>query len=344
MLIKSKKFILFSKKNVLINRFIVLFIYILLINTIYSSYSFLSREDTSPEKVAPKILNLINENFLGTNGENNIYFTNIGDYLLEMKFLYLNFIPGEISTDKYSTGLEFFAYIDNFIEFIFSLKLTKDVKNKGVSIIYNSEANSTRLSFQLKKINANIILNFIEFEKLANNTYKYNFGKMYDIFINTNNENYPGKINKFLQDNEKELEVFLLNSFENYLRNITSHYPKTDGVILYETVIAYIKSYKTFSYSKSSKYSDIKIVFKEFKEEEIFFEDGGIYFSNVNVKFDVTLSFYYTKSYEKIIPYIKFLGGKFSYKTTDIILDDLPLSGILDYVFNFVINFYNDNY
>jgi hypothetical protein len=344
MLIKSKKFILFSKKNVLINRFLVLFIYILLINTIYSSYSFLSREDTSPEKVAPKILNLINENFLGTNGENNIYFTNIGDYLLEMKFLYLNFIPGEISTDKYSTGLEFFAYIDNFIEFIFSLKLTKDVKNKGVSIIYNSEANSTRLSFQLKKINANIILNFIEFEKLANNTYKYNFGKMYDIFINTNNESYPGKINKFLQDNEKELEVFLLNSFENYLRNITSHYPKTDGVLLYETVIAYIKSYKTFSYSKSSKYTDIKIVFKEFKEEEIFFEDGGIYFSNVNVKFDVTLSFYYSKSYEKIIPYIKFLGGKFSYKTTDIILDDLSLSDILDYVFNLVINFYNDNY
>lgn len=344
MLIKSKKFILFSKKNVLINRFLVLFIYILLINTIYSSYSFLSREDTSPEKVAPKILNLINENFLGTNGENNIYFTNIGDYLLEMKFLYLNFIPGEISTDKYSTGLEFFAYIDNFIEFIFSLKLTKDVKNKGVSIIYNSEANSTRLSFQLKKINANIILNFIEFEKLANNTYKYNFGKMYDIFINTNNESYPGKINKFLQDNEKELEVFLLNSFENYLRNITSHYPKTDGVLLYETVIAYIKSYKTFSYSKSSKYTDIKIVFKEFKEEEIFFEDGGIYFSNVNVKFDVTLSFYYTKSYEKIIPYIKFLGGKFSYKTTDIILDDISLSDILDYVFNLVINFYNDNY
>ena len=344
MLIKSKKFILFSKKNVLINRFLVLFIYILLINTIYSSYSFLSREDTSPEKVAPKILNLINENFLGTNGENNIYFTNIGDYLLEMKFLYLNFIPGEISTDKYSTGLEFFSYIDNFIEFIFSLKLTKDVKNKGVSIIYNSEANSTRLSFQLKKINANIILNFIEFEKLANNTYKYNFGQMYDIFINTNNENYPGKINKFLQDNEKELEVFLLNSFENYLRNITSHYPKTDGVLLYETVIAYIKSYKTFSYSKSSKYTDIKIVFKEFKEEEIFFEDGGIYFSNVNVKFDVTLSFYYSKSYEKIIPYIKFLGGKFSYKTTDIILDDLSLSDILDYVFNFVINFYNDNY
>ena len=344
MLIKSKKFILFSKKNVLINRFLVLFIYILLINTIYSSYSFLSREDTSPEKVAPKILNLINENFLGTNGENNIYFTNIGDYLLEMKFLYLNFIPGEISTDKYSTGLEFFAYIDNFIEFIFSLKLTKEVKNKGVSIIYNSEANSTRLSFQLKKINANIILNFIEFEKLANNTYKYNFGKMYDIFINTNNESYPGKINKFLQDNEKELEVFLLNSFENYLRNITSHYPKTDGVLLYETVIAYIKSYKTFSYSKSSKYTDIKIVFKEFKEEEIFFEDGGIYFSNVNVKFDVTLSFYYTKSYEKIIPYIKFLGGKFSYKTTDIILDDISLSDILDYVFNLVINFYNDNY
>ena len=105
MLIKSKKFILFSKKNVLINRFLVLFIYILLINTIYSSYSFLSREDTSPEKVAPKILNLINENFLGTNGENNIYFTNIGDYLLEMKFLYLNFIPGEISTDKYFVGL-----------------------------------------------------------------------------------------------------------------------------------------------------------------------------------------------------------------------------------------------
>jgi len=344
MLIKSKKFILFSKKNVLINRFLVLFIYILLINTIYSSYSFLSREDTSPEKVAPKILNLINENFLGTNGENNIYFTNIGDYLLEMKFLYLNFIPGEISTDKYSTGLEFFSYIDNFIEFIFSLKLTKEVKNKGVSIIYNSEANSTRLSFQLKKINANIILNFIEFEKLANNTYKYNFGQMYDIFINTNNENYPGKINKFLQDNEKELEVFLLNSFENYLRNITSHYPKTDGVLLYETVIAYIKSYKTFSYNKSSKYTDIKIVFKEFKEEEIFFEDGGIYFSNVNVKFDVTLSFYYSKSYEKIIPYIKFLGGKFSYKTTDIILDDLSLSDILDYVFNFVINFYNDNY
>ena len=344
MLIKSKKFILFSKKNVLINRFLVLFIYILLINTIYSSYSFLSREDTSPEKVAPKILNLINENFLGTNGENNIYFTNIGDYLLEMKFLYLNFIPGEISTDKYSTGLEFFAYIDNFIEFIFSLKLTKEVKNKGVSIIYNSEANSTRLSFQLKKINANIILNFIEFEKLANNTYKYKFGQMYDIFINTNNENYPGKINKFLQDNEKELEVFLLNSFENYLRNITSHYPKTDGVILYETVIAYIKSYKTFSYSKSSKYTDMKIVFKEFKEEEIFFEDGGIYFSNVNVKFDVTLRFYYTKSYEKIIPYIKFLGGKFSYKTTDIILDDISLSDILDYVFNLVINFYNDNY
>ena len=60
------------KKNLFnINNFF-LFINILLINSIFSRDISFSRDDTDPDKVAPEMLELIDENFKGKNGDNYI--------------------------------------------------------------------------------------------------------------------------------------------------------------------------------------------------------------------------------------------------------------------------------
>ena len=143
------------KKNLFnINNFF-LFINILLINSIFSRDISFSRDDTDPDKVAPEMLELINENFNGKNGDNYIYTKNFGDYTLELKLLFLSFDPEEIIIDQYSLKFKFFSYNEIFIDSIFSLKITKNqnyMNDNGVHIMYNSNQNSSDLSFQLKNI------------------------------------------------------------------------------------------------------------------------------------------------------------------------------------------------
>lgn len=337
MLIKSGKFISFHITKLIYS---ILFINIILINSVYAGKSLSCREDTDPEAVAPKIIKLINENYLGENGENNLYLKNIGDYSLEMKFLFLNLIEGEININYLSTGGIFFSYINPNIDIIFSLRFSKIPKNEGVSVLYDTP----KLDFKLKSIYANIETDYIEFEKQPNNTYKHVIGQRTTISIDNTSLKYPEKIKKFLNDNEKELELFLLNSFDNYIRNITDYYPKSNEILLYETVVLYIKRYKTFSVSKYEQFSNLKIFFKEFKEEKIFYRDGTVIISNVNIKFDFITNNYYTTPYDVIVPFITCYGEYFYFLSTKVKVGELLLSDILDFVFKTIIKFYTEEY
>ena len=101
----------------------------------------------------------------------------------------------------------------------------------------------------------------------------------------------------------------------------------------------YIRTYKTFSVNKYS--SDKKITFKEFKEEKIYVEEGAIYFSNINIKFDVILEpSHYSTSYEKVIPYITCANNNFYFKSIDIIVQNISLKSVLENIFDLIINYY----
>ena len=319
------------------------FINLLIINIIHCSKWAFNRGDIEPKQVAPKMLKLINENFLGLQGENNLYTKNISDYSLELKFLYLNFMPEETLTSSLPTGLKFFSYIQISIDFILSLKITKNKKNEGVNIIYSPDMNSPNLSFKLKNLNANVYLNFIEFENQPNSTYKYKIGQNRNISLDKTNFRYTDKINKILEDKEKDLELFLFESFENYLKNITNSYPKANEILLYETVLAYIKAYKSFPISDDIKYSNTRIIFKRFKEEKVTCSGKEVVFSNINIIFDITDDFS-TNSYNVTIPYISFQNDFYIIKADNIKIQGILLSSILDYNFNRIIKYYIYDY
>lgn len=322
-----------------LNYIFIFYINLSLINIIHCRTNVFNRDDTSPDTVAPKIYQLINENYLGLNGENNLYTKNLSGYSLELKFLHLNFISEEIGKSTYSPEVIIFSFINIDIDFILSLKFTKNKKNEGVEIIYNSNKNSSNLSFQLNNLYANIHLDFIEFKKQANNTYKYTMGKLKEISFDKKNFRYTKKINKILEENEKEIELFLFESFENYLNNITSNYPKANEILLYETVLSYIKSYKSFPLGDSI-HPTSKIYFKYFKEEKITFLGQEVIISNINIKFDILYNDYYHKPYDVTIPYISCHDEYFNFKTDNIEVDGLLLSNILDNVFNSIIKYY----
>lgn len=326
-----------------LNLILKLFTNLLLINIIHCRIGALIRDDTNPETVAPKMYKLINENYMGKNGENNLYTKNISDYSIDLKILYLSFNPEEI--DKYTlpTGLKFFSYIRINIDFILSLKFTKNKKNEGVDIIYNPENNSPDLSFKLKNLYANIYLNYIEFENQPNSTYKYKIGQIREISFNNKTDfRYTNKINKILEDNMPDLELFLFESFDKYLRNISNSYPKANEILLYETVVEYIKAYKSFPISNDEKYSNYRIFFKQFKEEKITCNGKEVIFTNIKTVFEIRND-YNTDSYNTTIPYLQCQDEYFTFKT-DFMVNDLPLRSILDLVFGRIINFYIDDY
>ena len=114
------------QKTIFYKNFFLIYINILLINSIFSRDISLSRDDANPERVAPTMLELINENFRGKSGENFRYVKNIGDYTLELKLLFLSFEPREIIIDQYTLKYRFFSYSEIFIDFIFSIKIIKN--------------------------------------------------------------------------------------------------------------------------------------------------------------------------------------------------------------------------
>ena len=335
-----------QKTIIFYKNFVIIYISILLINSIFSRDISLSRDDANPERVAPTMLELINENFRGKSGENFRYVKNIGDYTLELKLLFLSFEPREIIIDQYTLKYRFFSYSEIFMDFIFSIKIIKNqnyVNDNGVHIIYDTKTNSSELSFQLKNIYSGIYINYIEYERQANNTYIHKTTVSPEIIIDNTTFKYPGKINKFINDNEKELELLIHESLDKYLTRVTEQYPKADGILLYETIVQYISNYNTFSVNKYT--SDKKITFKEFKEEKIYVKEGVIYFSNITIKFDIKLEpYHYTTSYEKIIPYITCANNNFDFKSVDIIVQDISLKSILEYIFDLIINYYIDEY
>ena len=317
---------------------IVFYINLLLINRIYSRETSLSREDTTPAEVAPIMLELINQNYQGENGKNFMYSKKFRDYTLEMELLFLNFSPEKINIDKYNLKDKIFSYLNIFMDIIFSLKVTRNKKymnNDGVYLTYNSKSNSPNISFQLKNIYSGIYIDYIDFEKQANNTYKHKTTKSPEIIIDNSTYKYPEKIIKFLTENEKEIGLFIYESFDKYLTNITDHYPKADGILLYETVVENIMSDKTFSIDETG--NNDKIVFKEFKEEKIYEQYGIIIFSNITIKFDIVAGSYYYFPYEEIIPNITYAMNGFSFDYIDIKIQNLSLKSILESTFNIVI-------
>ena len=346
MFIKTKEFEIFLIKKFFPLNIIVLYTMTFLIKVECSKQFWLSREETTPQKVAPEIIRLINENYDEKNGENKVYNKDFGEYSLELKFLYLNFNPEEINIDIYITGLKFFSYVDIYLDLIFSLKLTRNqnnIRKDEVSILYNSKTNSSDLSFQLKKSFSTIYIKNIDFDKQPNNTYKYKIPSKPEVIIETTFD-YPEKINKFLIKNEKEIGLFLFESFDNYLTNITDHFPKADGILIYEAVVIYLNKYRKFSLSKNPNYSDKTIFFNEFKEEKIYEQNGAIVFSNITIKFDILIGSYIYKSYEEVIPYIEYINDDFYFNAVNTQVGDLQLKAILKFIFDFIINYYTYNY
>jgi len=320
-----------------------LFINFLLINIIHCREGAFYRDDIEPAKVAPKMYKLINENFMGKNGENNLYTKNISDYSLELKFLFLSFEPEEIYKDSLPTGRKFFSYIKINIDFILSLKFTKHKTNEGVDILYSPEMNSPNSNFKLKNLYANIYLNYIDFENQPNSTYKYEIGKIREITFNKTDFRYTNKINKILEDNMQELELFLFESFDKYLKNITNSYPKANEILLYETVLDYMKAYKSFPISNDQQYSNYRIFFKQFKEEKITCNGKEVIITNIRAVFDIRDGTN-SNSFNTIIPYISCHDEYFKFKAEDIIVKNIKLSSILDCVFGLIINYYIDDF
>ncbi len=343
--IKTKIFKSFLLKHFFSDYLFLVCINLLLINTICSIGSILPRDDTSREVVAPKMLELINEKFK----ENEyIYKINLGDYLIEMKFEHLYFLPEDTEIEKHIPYRVIFSYININIDLIFSLKLTKnknDFDNNGVYIRYNSKTNSSNLSFYLKNIYSLLYFENIDFEKQqSNNTYSYQTSDKFDIFIDRNTFRYPEKINKFLLDNENELKLFLYESFKKYLTSIIKQYPKADGILLYETILEYIKIYKTFDVISIGN-EHKKIVFNEFKEKEIYVEKGNIIFSNIKIKLEIVEEAGYSNNYEVIFPNITYETFKSIFLfQSNIIIEDLVLSTILNNIFSLVIKYYTEEY
>ena len=139
---------------------------------------------------------------------------------------------------------------------------------------------------------------------------------------------------------EEILDIFLFESFNSYLNNITSNYPKANEILLYETILSYIQTYKTFPLKSYDTYSNSKIYFKHFKEEKIVFLNNEVIISNINIKFDILYSDYYHKPYDVTIPSIKCHDEYFTFKTDNIEIDGTLLSQVLNDVFNSIIKYY----
>ena len=326
------------------HQFCILFLLIIFINIINPVKTRLSREDTEPEIVAPGIFELINNNYNDENNKNIFYIKNFDEYIVEMKFLFLNLNKEETLIDTLPGGIKFFTYISPIIEFIFSLKLIKNenygTEYDGVSIVSNYNKNSGNTNFQLKKFYGNITIKYIEFQKLINNTYKYSYGETMNIFIDIDNNRYPEKITKFLNDNKKQLEIFLFESFDKYLRNITNHYPKADGILLYETIVKYIDDSKSFPIPNS----EYQIVFNKFKEENIVFTNYYILFLNINIDFylvfDPNYSDYLPKKNYKVVLNITCQRTYFNIPSYYISEEKIYLNKVLEKIFADIINYY----
>ena len=205
-----------------------------------------------------------------------------------------------------NTMAPFFSYVDIYLDLIFSLKLTRNQNN-------------------IRKDEVSILYN----SKTNSSDLSFQLKKSFStIYIkNIDFDKQPNNTYKY-----------------NYLTNITDHFPKADGILIYEAVVIYLNKYRKFSLSKSPKYSDKTIIFNEFKEDKIYEQNGAIVFSNITIKFDILIGSYIYKSYEEVIPYIEYINDDFYFNAVNTQVGDLQLKAILKFIFDFIINYYTYNY
>ena len=277
--------------------FIDLFLLLLLINSIYTR-SDIIRKDVDPWTVSSAIKKLISKFYLEDGKENNKYSINLEEYTVAMKFKFIQFNSPEVTIEQNKdVRWNIFTYDKPEIEFILSLEISNNnlisnSKNNSVSILFN-EGSSPNLKFELNNIYAKILCNYIQFDQKTDSTYNFTMYsnerelKNIEITLDTKNFIYFGKINKFLNDKKDKLEMFLLNSFYNYLKSIVSFYPIPDGVYLYKEALQRFEEIKIFALEHNSGEAEEKISINLIKEEKFNNIFPEIEFINVKVEFEI---------------------------------------------------------
>ena len=341
--------------NNLKSYYIFLFLKLTLLLFIFNGIE--SKKENSlidPNTEAETIINFIHSNF---NLKNVIYQEKFSEYNISMKFLNIKINDEEdIYLDyDYEKNEGYFSLEKTFIEFILSLNISNNndlINNPDnkVSIIFNHYINSPILNFRLENLYAKIDLRFIEFHKNKDNTYnflfyydKQDFKRNVQIFIDTNNYKYFPKIYKFFNENKEKIEMFLFDSFCNYLGDILSQYPEPVGVTLYKDIVKYLLSIKTFALNITSNLNLEKVIIKEFKEEN-FIKDS--YIKIINISIDMDLLFddnSKIENFKGIIPEIDITTNFISYGTTDIPIANTTLNTIISNVFDIILFNYIDD-
>lgn len=339
-----------NRYNFLKNIFCKFFLFFLLFNI---NHSKIKRDDVDPRIVSVNILKLIHTEFVGNNTKKNTFSLNLDDYTIVMKFLNIKIIPEEIKIEDHNyRNWVFFTYMNPNIEFILSLEISNNnnytnAKNDSLSILYNTNSQEPNFKFELKNIFASIDCNYIQFEQQSDNTYKFSLFKTFDefkrikIFIDLKNLKNFGKINKFFEDKKDKIEIFLFNSFNNYLSNIVSRYPPADGVFLYNEVVRRILHVNTFVLEYNEDKTIEKISINNIKEEKYISDFPSILFINVEIKFELI----YTenighKSFSEIIPEIDFHSNAFYTNETNFKIGNTTLSNLIDGLFLKIVNEY----
>ena len=299
-----------------------------------------------PWTVSSKIKDLINTFYLKEGNENNIYSINLEEYTVTMKFKFIQFNSDEITIVQHKdVRWNIFTYNEPEIEFMLSLEISNNnqfsnSKNDSVSIIFN-EGSIPNLKFELKNIYAKILYEYIQFDQKSDSTYNFsmysNEREFKNIEINLDTKSFVHfkKINKFLNDKKSKLEMFLFNSFYDYLKSIVSTYPIPDGVYLYKEAIQRFDEIKTFAIEAAGK-----ICINQIKEEKFINIYPEIEFFNITVDFDI-IEQSSQNSHSHTIPKMYYYPTKgFVLEETNFKIGNKTLSSILTLLFERIV----DNY
>ena len=338
--------ILFIKKlNIHKNIILKFIIFFFIINNINLK---VITPDNNPYIVSNEVMKLIHSSF---HTNKVIYKENLIDYTIWMQFLNIRIFDDGIYPEILHNR-EFFSIYSPFIEFILNINITNNndfinSPNNQSSIIFNFVYENPNLNFQLKNIDANIDALFIEFSRKEDGTYKYFFyyedeldSNYIEIFFDIDKFKYFPKIYKFLNENKKNIEDFIFNSFCKYLDGILSKYPESDASYLYRSLVKHIDSVQTFALNITSNSKLEKVIINYFKEENTIM-DSALYITNITIDIDLIFDGE-TKieKYKGIIPELYFTTNFFTFGQVDFEIANTTINTIIGNVFNMIIEYY----
>ena len=199
----------------------------------------------------------------------------------------------------------------------------------------------------MKNLYAKIDFRFIEFQRNEDKTYNFllyyakeDFKNNVQIFIDINNYKYFPKIYKFFNENKEKIEMFLFNSFCNYLNDILNQYPEPFGITLYKDIVEHLLAVKTFALNITTSSKLEKVIINKFKEEN-FIKASYIIIKNIAI--DMDLVFYdkiKTENYKGNISEIYITPNFIAYSKTDVPIANTTLNTIINNIFDIIM----DNY